>query len=147
MECQELPAMDRNGMSDPYVKLTLLPERKPKFETKIKRNSLNPVFDETFLFNLSFNELQRKTLQIAVYDFDRLSKDDRIGQLAIPLDTIDFGDVFDKWIYLQQPETESDNVRLTSRLTVKSNLLLLKTVSRVVLANYLRLLNYKLPTH
>lgn len=45
--------MDRNGMSDPYIKLSILPERKPKFETKIKRNNLNPTFNETFQFNVS----------------------------------------------------------------------------------------------
>lgn len=45
--------MDRNGMSDPYMKVTILPERKPKFETKIKRNTLNPGYNETFLFNVS----------------------------------------------------------------------------------------------
>ncbi|CAD5221182.1 unnamed protein product [Bursaphelenchus xylophilus] len=108
LECRDLPAMDRNGMSDPYVKLTLIPDRKPKFETKIKRNSLNPVFNETFLFSLNFNELQRKTLQIVVYDFDRLSKDDRIGQISIPLENYDFGDVSDQVMHLQKPDNDSD---------------------------------------
>ncbi|KAI1732594.1 c2 domain-containing protein [Ditylenchus destructor] len=78
VECRDLPAMDRNGMSDPYMKITVLPDRKPKFETKIKRNNLNPVYNETFLFNIPFAELSRKTIQIVAYDFDRLSKDDRI---------------------------------------------------------------------
>lgn len=41
-------------MSDPYVKLCLLPEGKQKFETKIKRKNLNPVFNEMFAFNVSF---------------------------------------------------------------------------------------------
>ncbi|VDO29594.1 unnamed protein product, partial [Onchocerca flexuosa] len=43
--CSDLPAMDRNGMSDPYVKLCLLPEGKQKYETKIKRKCLNPIFN------------------------------------------------------------------------------------------------------
>lgn len=104
--------MDRNGSSDPYVKLTLLPEKKHKFSTKIKHNDLNPFFDETFLFNVSFNELQRKTLQIVVYDFDRLSKDDRIGQISIPLDTIDFGEILDQWRELGAPEQVNDAVNI-----------------------------------
>lgn len=66
VECKSLPAMDRNGSSDPYCRLTLLPEKKLKFSTKTRRNDLNPVFDETFIFNISFNELQRNTLQIVV---------------------------------------------------------------------------------
>lgn len=35
------------------MKITILPDRKPKFETKIKRNDLNPQFNETFRFNVS----------------------------------------------------------------------------------------------
>jgi Ca2+-dependent lipid-binding protein len=102
--------MDRNNSSDPYIKLTLLPDKKPKFSTKIKRNDLNPVFEETFLFNVTFNELQRKILHFVVYDFDRLSKDDRLGQLTIPLDTIDFGELLDQWKDLSAPELINDSV-------------------------------------
>ncbi|KAM3723539.1 Synaptotagmin [Dirofilaria immitis] len=105
-ECSELPAMDRNGMSDPYVKLCLLPEGKQKFETKIKRKCLNPIFNEMFAFNIAFTELQCKTLQLIVYDYDRLRKDDRIGQLSIPLEKIDFGITVEEWSRLNPPEEE-----------------------------------------
>ncbi|VDK53040.1 unnamed protein product [Anisakis simplex] len=108
IEGKDLPAMDRNGMSDPYVKLVILPEGKQKFETKIKRNNLNPVFDETFAFSIAYGELQTKTLQLIVFDFDRLSKDDRIGQLSIPLDMVDFGANIDEWRYLDPPEEDSE---------------------------------------
>ncbi|VDO39700.1 Uncharacterized protein BM_BM4037 [Brugia malayi] len=108
-ECKELPAMDRNGMSDPYVKLYLLPEGKPKFETKIKRKCLNPIFNEMFAFHIAFTELQCKTLQLVVYDFDRLRKDDRIGQLSIPLEKVDFGITVEKWSQLNPPECETNS--------------------------------------
>ncbi|CAG9530377.1 unnamed protein product [Cercopithifilaria johnstoni] len=108
-ECKRLAAMDRNGMSDPYVKLYLLPEGKPKFETKIKRKCLNPTFNEIFAFNIAFAELQRKTLQLIVYDFDRLKKDDRIGQLSIPLEKVDFGITVEEWSRLNPPEHEANS--------------------------------------
>uniref|UniRef100_A0A914WPV8 C2 domain-containing protein n=1 Tax=Plectus sambesii TaxID=2011161 RepID=A0A914WPV8_9BILA len=108
VEGKEFPAMDRNGMSDPYVKLYILPERKQKFETKIKRKNLNPVYNETFLFNIPFNELHSKTLMLIVYDFDRLSKDDRIGQLTLPLDSVDFGGEIDEWRDIEPPIEEQD---------------------------------------
>lgn len=47
---QELPAKDFSGTSDPFVKLYLLPDKKHKLETKVKRKNLNPHWNETFLF-------------------------------------------------------------------------------------------------
>lgn len=41
---------DVSGSSDPYVKVYLLPDRKKKFQTKVHRKNLNPVFNETFIF-------------------------------------------------------------------------------------------------
>jgi synaptotagmin-1 len=32
------------------VKVYLLPDKKPKFETKVHRKNLNPKFDQTFIF-------------------------------------------------------------------------------------------------
>lgn len=50
-QAMELPAMDLGGVSDPYVKVFLVPETKgmKKFETKVHRKTLNPFFNETFL--------------------------------------------------------------------------------------------------
>lgn len=42
------------GTSDPYVKVYLLPDKKKKFETKVHRKTLNPVFSETFTFKVTF---------------------------------------------------------------------------------------------
>ncbi|MGH0122420.1 UNVERIFIED_CONTAM: hypothetical protein FKN15_004187 [Acipenser sinensis] len=47
---QELPAKDFSGTSDPFVKIYLLPDKKNKLETKVKRKNLNPHWNETFLF-------------------------------------------------------------------------------------------------
>ena len=50
MQASDLAAMDMNGTSDPYVKVYLLPDKKKKFETKVHRKTLNPIFNETFNF-------------------------------------------------------------------------------------------------
>ena len=38
------------GLTDPFVKVYLLPDKKPKYETKVHRKNLNPKFDQTFIF-------------------------------------------------------------------------------------------------
>ncbi|KAF6779751.1 hypothetical protein AHF37_01172 [Paragonimus kellicotti] len=53
IQATDLPGMDMSGTSDPYVKVFLLPEKKKKFETKVHRKTLNPVFNETFVFKVS----------------------------------------------------------------------------------------------
>ncbi|CAB3402231.1 unnamed protein product [Caenorhabditis bovis] len=108
LKAYDLPAMDRNGMSDPYIKVFVLPERKQKFETKIIRNTLNPVYNETFQFSIPFNELHSKTLMLVVYDYDRLSKDDKMGQLSLPLESVDFGTTTDIQRALQKPEKDDE---------------------------------------
>jgi len=51
VQAVDLPAMDLGGVSDPYVKLYLMPEskgKKSKFETKVHRQTLYPFFNQSF---------------------------------------------------------------------------------------------------
>ncbi|KAA0191712.1 Synaptotagmin VIII [Fasciolopsis buskii] len=108
LEATDLPAMDMCGTSDPYVKLFLLPDKKKKFETKVHRKILNPVFNETFVFKVPYAEVAGKTLVMMVYDFDRFSKHDQIGQIKVPLSSIDLCNVLEEWRDLSPPETDSE---------------------------------------
>ncbi|XP_049639449.1 synaptotagmin-1 isoform X1 [Suncus etruscus] len=106
IQAAELPALDMGGTSDPYVKVFLLPDKKKKFETKVHRKTLNPVFNEQFTFKVPYSELGGKTLVMAVYDFDRFSKHDIIGEFKVPMNTVDFGHVTEEWRDLQSAEKE-----------------------------------------
>jgi len=46
---RNLLACDSDNLSDPYVRMYLLPDRSKssKHKTKVQKNSLNPVYDET----------------------------------------------------------------------------------------------------
>ncbi|XP_032682236.1 synaptotagmin-10-like isoform X3 [Odontomachus brunneus] len=83
LQARELPIKDVTGSSDPYIKVYLLPDRKKKFQTKVHRKNLNPIFNETFIFSVSYEELRERYLQFSVYDFDRFSRHDLIGQVVL----------------------------------------------------------------
>ncbi|XP_059383091.1 synaptotagmin-7-like isoform X2 [Carassius carassius] len=95
---QDLPAKDFSGTSDPFVKLYLLPDKKHKLETKVKRKNLNPHWNETFLFEgFPFEKVVQRTLYLQVLDYDRFSRNDPIGEVSIPLNKIDLAHVQTFW--------------------------------------------------
>ncbi|XP_055079093.1 synaptotagmin-6 isoform X2 [Periophthalmus magnuspinnatus] len=78
----DLPAKDLCGTSDPYVKVYLLPDRK-KFQTRVHRKMLNPTFNESFQFPVPYDELPTRKLHMSVFDFDRFSRHDMIGEVEL----------------------------------------------------------------
>uniref|UniRef100_A0A8C8GTM8 Synaptotagmin-7 n=1 Tax=Oncorhynchus tshawytscha TaxID=74940 RepID=A0A8C8GTM8_ONCTS len=95
---QELPAKDFSGTSDPFVKLYLLPDKKHKLETKVKRKNLNPRWNETFLFEgFPYEKVIQRTLYMQVLDYDRFSRNDPIGEVSIPLNKVDLGNQQTYW--------------------------------------------------
>uniref|UniRef100_A0A673HD98 Synaptotagmin-6-like n=1 Tax=Sinocyclocheilus rhinocerous TaxID=307959 RepID=A0A673HD98_9TELE len=83
LKALDLPAKDLCGSSDPYVKIYLLPDRKRKFQTRVHRKTLNPTFDETFQFPVPYEELGSRKLHLSVFDFDRFSRHDMIGEVIL----------------------------------------------------------------
>ncbi|XP_028276051.1 synaptotagmin-10 isoform X3 [Parambassis ranga] len=83
LKALDLPAKDFTGTSDPYVKIYLLPERKKKFQTRVHRKNLNPTFDETFCFPVVYDEICNRKLHFSVYDFDRFTSHDMIGEVVV----------------------------------------------------------------
>nr|XP_023675405.1 synaptotagmin-7 isoform X3 [Paramormyrops kingsleyae] len=95
---QDLPAKDFSGTSDPFVKIYLLPDKKHKLETKVKRKNLNPHWNETFLFEgFPYEKVVQRTLYLQVLDYDRFSRNDPIGEVSLPLNKVDLGHMPTFW--------------------------------------------------
>uniref|UniRef100_A0A8D3DTJ2 Synaptotagmin VIa n=1 Tax=Scophthalmus maximus TaxID=52904 RepID=A0A8D3DTJ2_SCOMX len=82
LKAVDLPAKDLCGTSDPYVKIYLLPDRK-KFQTRVHRKTLNPTFSESFQFPVPYDDLAARKLHMSVFDFDRFSRHDMIGEVVL----------------------------------------------------------------
>ncbi|KAK5866789.1 hypothetical protein PBY51_011336 [Eleginops maclovinus] len=102
-QADSLKAMDLGGSSDPYVKVYLCPAKSRTVETKVFKNTLNPVFNEHFSFQLSKASLLKSTAVMQVFDFNRFSKHNLIGELRLPLSSVDWNHVIEEWQDLAEP--------------------------------------------
>ncbi len=55
---------------DPYIKLYLLPDRSKRSKKKsdAKKDTVDPVYNEVFTYNLSASNLETKKLEVSVVD-------------------------------------------------------------------------------
>uniref|UniRef100_A0A8C3P4Z5 Synaptotagmin 8 n=1 Tax=Cyanoderma ruficeps TaxID=181631 RepID=A0A8C3P4Z5_9PASS len=90
-------AMDSGGTSDPYVIVYLTSDRRKRYETKVYRKTLNPIFNESFTFQVPQAEVSQSTLVMQIYDFNRFSKHDIIGEVRLPLASVDLQHVIEQW--------------------------------------------------
>ncbi|XP_024911855.1 synaptotagmin-1-like [Cynoglossus semilaevis] len=85
LEAKNLKKMDVGGLSDPYVKIHLMQngKRLKKKKTTIKKNTLNPYYNESFSFEVSCEQIDKVQLAITVLDYDKIGKNDAIGKLLL----------------------------------------------------------------
>ncbi|KAM7000289.1 synaptotagmin-like protein 4 [Tautogolabrus adspersus] len=97
-ECHGLAHGDTSRhLSNPYVKCYLLPDksRQSKRKTGIKRNSLNPVYNETLKYSIGRSQLFTRSMLISVWHHGRLSRNTFLGEVEIPLDSRDLSSPYE----------------------------------------------------
>ena len=80
-----IQAKQLSATPSPYLKMCLLPDKKRRMHSKTRKGE-NPMFNEEFLFSVPICELPKRTLRIAVCDFDRFSRQNVLGYVVIPLE-------------------------------------------------------------
>uniref|UniRef100_A0A0N5AFB7 C2 domain-containing protein n=1 Tax=Syphacia muris TaxID=451379 RepID=A0A0N5AFB7_9BILA len=83
---RQLPSEGSHAVDHPYIKMYLLPERRNHCRTKISKKiklGPNPNFNEMFSFDVSFENIPHKMLQFTLYNFDRFTRHDLIGNVIM----------------------------------------------------------------
>ncbi|CAF1085662.1 unnamed protein product [Adineta steineri] len=112
LSIDQLPYRNFNSkvLPNPFIKLTLLPDRRKKFQTKLYKHTQSTQFNETFHYPISYEQLNKRILLLSIYDFRRSTKRNLIGTVkiddicSIPDITL-YDIIFTKNI---MPSTESD---------------------------------------
>ncbi|XP_045713080.1 extended synaptotagmin-3 [Phyllostomus hastatus] len=101
--CRNLTPCTSSG-ADPYVRVYLLPERRwaSRKKTSVKRRTLEPLFDETFEFFVPMEEVQKRSLDVAVKNSRPLGSHRRkeLGKVLIDLSKEDLIRGFSQWYEL-----------------------------------------------
>ncbi|NXK73199.1 PCLO protein, partial [Amazona guildingii] len=110
LQARNLAPRDNNGYSDPFVKVYLLPGRGAEYKrrTKYIQKSLNPEWNQTVIYkNISMEQLKKKTLEVTVWDYDRFSSNDFLGEVLIELSSVSQLDNTPRWYPLKE---QSENI-------------------------------------
>lgn len=63
-----------------------------------------------------------KTLVFAIFDFDRFSKHDQIGEVKVPLCQVDLAQTIEEWRELQSVEGEGGQVRAHTHIYIYTHI-------------------------
>uniref|UniRef100_A0A3B3H325 Protein piccolo n=1 Tax=Oryzias latipes TaxID=8090 RepID=A0A3B3H325_ORYLA len=122
LQARNLAPRDNNGYSDPFVKVYLLPGRgqvmvvqnasaENKRKSKHAGKSLNPEWNQTVIYkNIHLEQLRKKTLEVSVWDYDKGSSNDFLGEVLINLSDTSQLDNIPRWIPLKE-QSEGDHHR------------------------------------
>ncbi|KAJ1164509.1 hypothetical protein NDU88_004946 [Pleurodeles waltl] len=114
LQARNLIPRDNNGYSDPFVKVYLLPGRGAEYKRRTKhvQKSLNPEWNQTVIYkNISMEQIKKKTLEVTVWDYDRFSSNDFLGEVLIDLSSTLHLDNTPRWYTLKEQSETVDHAK------------------------------------
>ncbi|XP_007430186.1 synaptotagmin-like protein 4 isoform X2 [Python bivittatus] len=102
-ECRHLAYADEvKKRSNPYVKTYLLPDksRQGKRKTTIKRNTVNPLYNELLKYEIKKSLLLTRTLQFSVWHHDRFGRNNFLGEVDVAMDAWNFNNQLEECLPL-----------------------------------------------
>lgn len=86
---------------DSFVKLWLTPPNERPMQTRIYKDSINPIWKERFKFDLEYQEIERKSLQLQVFSSDKYARHKLLGETELRLGDLDFRVPLRIWMNLR----------------------------------------------
>uniref|UniRef100_A0A3Q0T6R8 Protein piccolo n=1 Tax=Amphilophus citrinellus TaxID=61819 RepID=A0A3Q0T6R8_AMPCI len=123
LQARNLAPRDNDGYSDPFVKVYLLPGRGQvmvvqnasadnKRRTKYAQKTMNPEWNQTVIYkNIHLEQLKKKTLEVTVWDYDRSSSNDFLGEVLIDLSNTSQLDNIPRWLPLKEQSESIEHSR------------------------------------
>ncbi|BFZ02988.1 hypothetical protein BsWGS_06027 [Bradybaena similaris] len=87
IKAKNLPSRTQgvDNACDPFVRLYLMPDERRYLQSRFRKKTCNPKFEETFVFQVSHRALEDRVLKLTIYDVDRHKRHQVIGHALYPL--------------------------------------------------------------
>ncbi|XP_022648835.1 synaptotagmin-15-like [Varroa destructor] len=95
IKCRNLPSRTLGQISccDPFIRVYLMPDERRYLQTKFNKKTCNPVFDETYVFQLPLyvaRHMDERVLKLCVVDNERGKHHKAIGHALFSLSQLDW---------------------------------------------------------
>ena len=89
IKAENLPPRKDGECIDPFVDIQLLPFYRRKNHSEVHQKTLNPMFNQTFEFEVPPYEIRGQQIQFTVLDFSQQLNHNTIGTVLYDLTTLD----------------------------------------------------------